>query len=59
MYVIKRIEDGAYVSPAGSKCSYTLSLQLARTFVSRDAAKKECCGNEFVVRVDDEMRRPS
>ena len=54
-YVIKRQPDGPmdkgykYVSPAGSRSSYTNKLQEARRFPTREAADRECCGNERVV----------
>ena len=53
MYVIRRHEDGAFVAPPGQRSSYTTKLQEARVFQTREAAQRECCGNESVVRVDE------
>ena len=58
MFVIQR-SDGAFVAPSGSRSSYTLALQRARTFVTREAAERELCpDNERVVPVDSIMRSP-
>ncbi len=51
-YVVKRKEDGAYVSTPGSRESYTRSLEKARKWSSKAAAEAECCGNEYAVNVD-------
>lgn len=59
MYVIIRQEDGAFVAAPGSASSYTKSLQRARTFATREAAQRECCGNESPVAVDQILRPPS
>ena len=56
MYVIMRT-DGAYVARSGSASSYTRALQNARTWPTREAAKRELCpGNERIVAVSDIMR---
>jgi hypothetical protein len=52
MYVIRRNEDGKYVTPSGSGHSYTRWLEEARTFTTYDAAKRECCSNERPVPVE-------
>ena len=58
MYVIKRIEDGAYVAPPGSPASYTFVLSRAATFRTVEAAQRECCENEHPVAVADLMQPP-
>lgn len=60
MYVIKRLDQGGgYVTPPGSRGSYTRNLAEARTFYTRDAAQAECCPeNETPVSVDDIMQKP-
>lgn len=56
-YVIKRTTDGAYVARPGNPSSYVRALQLARAFISREAAELERCpDNECIVLVDDEVR---
>ena len=52
IYVIQR-NEGAYVARQGSKSSYTRNLQHARPFNSKEAAEKECCGNERVRSLED------
>lgn len=47
-YVIINNDNGKFVTPTGSKKSYTSALQNARIFSSYDDAKKNCCGNERV-----------
>ena len=47
-FIIRRNNDGAYVAPPGRPSSYTGYLQDARRFPTREAAQKECCGNEHV-----------
>lgn len=54
-YVIRRNEDGKFVSQLGSKSSYTQFLQKARTWPTREAAAADCCGNERVMSVADAM----
>jgi len=53
MYVLKRIEDGKFVSKPGSKWSYTFDLKKARIFSSKENAERDKCGNEIVVSVHD------
>lgn len=57
-YVIKRTEDGLYVSPNGSPRSYTPKLERARVWSDKDKAQAECCGNEFVANVEDLINLP-
>jgi len=59
MFVIKRTDQGrGYVTPAGSRNSYTRYLQAARVFDTREAAERERCpDNEVVVPVREEMRQ--
>ena len=54
MFVIMREEDGAYVTPPGSRWSYTVELEKAQKFHSRDRAAAECQDNEVVVPIGDE-----
>ena len=54
-FVIKRIEDGKYVALPGQLHSYVSALQNARTFNTVEQAERECCGNEHVVAIRDEM----
>lgn len=54
MYLVKR-NDGFYVAEAGSQSSYTKSIKRARRFPSREAAQRDCCGNEHVVSIYDEL----
>lgn len=49
IWVIRNIDTGKYVAPAGSKNSYTTDILAARRFPSRDAALADCCGNEVPV----------
>ncbi len=51
--VLKRIEDGKYVTPPGSARSYTDRLQHARVYSSPEEAERERCGNETIVPVED------
>jgi hypothetical protein len=46
-YVITK--GKAYVAVSGSENSYTMKLQEARVFATREAAQAETCGNETVV----------
>lgn len=56
MYVIQR-SDGKFVTHPGERSSYTLLLQNARVFDSREAAAKELCpDNERVVQVMELLR---
>lgn len=47
-YVIRRNEDGAYVTPPGSQHSYTKDLRKARLFNTREEAERDKCGNETI-----------
>lgn len=56
MFVIRR-NDGLYVSPSGSRCSYTRYLEQARKFNTQESAERERCpGNERVISVWDVLR---
>lgn len=55
MFVLKRMQDGKYVTPSGSEQSYTDRLQNAKLFLSREQASRDRCGNESIVDVRDEM----
>jgi hypothetical protein len=52
-YVIRRIDDGKFVTPSGSGQSYTKSLRGARMFDTREQAEGNCCGNERAVALAD------
>lgn len=54
-YVLRRDEDGKFVSPAGRRRSYVVALQNARVFPTRAAAESERCGNEEVLPLEDAM----
>ena len=58
-YVILRNEDGKMVSRPGSEHSYTSDPARARVFASREAAERECCGNERAVSIYSLFGRPS
>ena len=53
MYVIRRNEDGRYVSRLGSEHSYTRRLEDARAFQSREIAERNACENEHVMSISD------
>jgi hypothetical protein len=55
MYVIKRVEDNAYVAPPGSPRSYTPNIAKARVWHKREEAERERCGNEIIVTVEAEL----
>ena len=61
MYVIKRTDQGGgWVTPAGSRSSYTHKLQHARVFASREEADRHRCpGNELIESVADAMGVPA
>lgn len=59
MYVIINNDTGKYTTPPGSERSYTDKLQDARTFATRDAAERECCGNERIVPVLEALHPPT
>lgn len=56
MFVIQR-HDGAFVMSNSNK-SYTRSLTEAKTFLKRESAEKERCGNETIVPVEQLLERP-
>lgn len=53
MFVIRRT-DGAFVADVNRSggSSYTDDLRKARKFYTREAAQRDCCGNERVVDFD-------
>ncbi len=57
MFVVRRTDQGGgYVTPAGSKHSYTSKLQKARTWSTREKAESDRCPeNEVVVKVRTEI----
>lgn len=58
MYVIKRREDGKFVSTPGSIESYTFFLQKAQIFKSlQDAIANACPDNEYVVSIEDVLKK--
>ena len=56
MYVIRRNEDGKYVTKPESKHTYTRRLEDARVFRSREAAEWHACGNEQVMTVEEMVK---
>jgi hypothetical protein len=58
-YVLKNSETGRYVadmSKSRTGSSYTPDIRKAKQYPSRAAAEGDCCpGNEYAVRVSDEM----
>jgi hypothetical protein len=56
-FVLKRVEDGDYVAPAGNEYSYVSDIRDARIFASREHAENERCENERVVTVASQLRR--
>lgn len=51
MYVIKRTDQGGgYLAAPGSAHSYTKNLERARIFATRDAAERERCPENEVVK---------
>lgn len=55
MYVIIRLSDAKYVARQGNEHSYTNKLQHAQTFPDRDSAKRDCCGNETIISLEQAM----
>ena len=53
MYVIRRNEDGKYVSRPSSEHSYTRRLEDAQAFQSREIAEGNACENEHVMSISD------
>lgn len=58
LFVIQNDETGKLVAASGYEHSYTTFLQMARTFSTREAARKEACGNETVYDVQELLRAP-
>lgn len=56
-WVIKRHEDGWYVTRPGSAKAYSPDIRKARVFPTREAAQADACGNESVVSVEEEIGR--
>lgn len=52
-YVIRRNEDGKFVTREGSKHSYTRHLNAARRFPTKRMAETEKCGNEIVIKFEE------
>lgn len=52
MFVIWNTTQHAYVNRPGQRSSYTKRKAFARRFATREAAERECCGDERVVRLD-------
>lgn len=52
-YVLRRHEDGKFVTPPGSAKSYTARLRDARRFATKEAAEADACGNESAVRYEE------
>lgn len=56
MLVIRRCEDGQYVTPSGQAHSYTKDIRKARTFQTvAEAVREMCVGNETVVTVESQL----
>lgn len=57
MFIVKKV-NGQYVSNPntnGTGSSYTLKLKLARIYPTQEEATADCCGNERVERVEDQL----
>lgn len=54
-FVIRR-DDGKYVARPGSAHSYTSKLEEARLFATREAAERDCCGNERIIPLAEVFR---
>ncbi len=52
MYVLQRIDDGAFVAPGGRKSSYTRDLREALKFYYLAEAERNACGNERVLTLE-------
>jgi hypothetical protein len=52
MYVIRN-SNGRYVANPGMRSSFTPFLENARKFSTREAAQRECCGNETVLSISE------
>lgn len=54
MFVLKRIDDGAYVAVPGAVKSYTMRLEEAKVFGSwQEAERNRCIENEYIVPLSD------
>ena len=51
IYAIKNNKTGLYVSKPGRGKSYTNRIEYAQLFRTLEDAKKDCCGNEYLVEV--------
>ena len=53
-FVIRKEGKGRfYVAMPDSKKAYTTSIEKARKFKSFEDAKKDCCGNEYPVKISE------
>jgi hypothetical protein len=59
LYVIRNQATGKWVARFGSERSYTMKLEKAQTFNSRESAQVHCCGNEQVLSLDQVLGHPS
>lgn len=50
-YVLRRNEDGKFVTAPGSAKSYTTRIENARRFATLEEANRNKCGNETAIRV--------
>ncbi len=50
-YIIWNTTQRKWVAPASMKSSYTTSDLKARQFDTKEAAERECCGDERAVRL--------
>ena len=55
MYIIQNMDTRKYVARSGSEHSYTKYLQEARTYADRESAKRDCCGNEHPLSIEQAM----
>jgi len=51
-YVIRNIDECAFVAPLGHEHSFTKDILKARIFRTMHEAKRECCGNEIATSID-------
>jgi hypothetical protein len=51
-FIIKN-SNGKYVAYPGLSSSYTRHVLQARRFATRQDAQRECCGDEWVMNIDD------
>ena len=59
MYALKRVNDGKYVAKSGNAQSYTNRIDRIQAFVRKeDAEVIRCVENEYIVDIDDILKRP-